>query len=544
MTSSQTSSPKFTTRDYILPPPLLVFALVVGVLMAALIQHPGYTDAYYYYNAGERLATGNGLTDAAVWTYIGLPDNIRALPVPSHLYWMPLTSIVATLGIRIVSGFDGAQIPFVLLYVVLVNTGYAVALKLSQRRFMAWSAAILVMVGGFYAPYLLTTDNFTLYGVVAGLCLLCAGFGRDQSAFESKSRGAVGWFAAAGILAGLAHLTRADGLLLIAVVMIVAIFPIRRDQRWQFSPNVILSAALPLLGYLFVMTPWMIRTLSITGSLLPTGGFQTAWMTSYEQIANYPGTISLIDALANGLQAVITPRIDALSSNLQTLIAVEGMIVLAPFMLIECWARRRQRFLHAFLLYAVALHVVMTFVFPLPGYRGGLFHSSMALFPFWMALGLLGLERALIWVAKRRRWKPASAIRFFFQALIIYALALSILVFLPRARGWNEGGSFYDNLGIRRDSTVLINDPSALYYWRKQPGVVLPNAPPETLPTVAERFGALYIVVDINAPTPLRDLWERQGRLPNYLKQVYSNDQFRVYEFQGILDNEGGRAPN
>jgi hypothetical protein len=73
-----------------------LLALIVGGAMAAVIRHPGYTDAYYYFNAGQRLAQGNGLTDAAIWTYIGAPAG---LPIPSHLYWMPLASLVAAGGL-------------------------------------------------------------------------------------------------------------------------------------------------------------------------------------------------------------------------------------------------------------------------------------------------------------------------------------------------------------------------------------------------------------------------------------------------------------
>src|SRR5512142_510655 len=91
---------------------VLVFgllALLVGIGMAAAIQHPGYTDAYYYFNGGQRLVQGKGLTDAAIWTYIGAPAG---LPIPSHMYWMPLTSLVAAGGMLLAGAtFDGAQVP-------------------------------------------------------------------------------------------------------------------------------------------------------------------------------------------------------------------------------------------------------------------------------------------------------------------------------------------------------------------------------------------------------------------------------------------------
>ncbi|MFN8564458.1 MAG: hypothetical protein U0703_23210 [Anaerolineae bacterium] len=59
------------------------------VITRGLIAAPGYTDVYYHLNAANRMASGQGLTDPYVWTYIGALDR---LPMPSHLYWMPLTS--------------------------------------------------------------------------------------------------------------------------------------------------------------------------------------------------------------------------------------------------------------------------------------------------------------------------------------------------------------------------------------------------------------------------------------------------------------------
>ena len=76
-------------RAYVL---LGVLALAWGTLLALLLEQPGYTDAYYYFNAAKRLAEGHGLSDPYLWTYFNAPDR---LPGPSHTYWMPLESVIA-----------------------------------------------------------------------------------------------------------------------------------------------------------------------------------------------------------------------------------------------------------------------------------------------------------------------------------------------------------------------------------------------------------------------------------------------------------------
>ena len=80
-----------------------------------------------------------------------------------------------------------------------------------------------------------------------------------------------------------------------------------------------------------------------------------------------------------------------------------GWVIVTPLMLVGWWRRRRDRFLLPFGLYALGLHLAMTFVFPFPGYRGGLLHSAAALIPFWAALGVAGLDDIVEWVARRRR---------------------------------------------------------------------------------------------------------------------------------------------
>ena len=93
----------------------LLFGLVVLigalVMTRGLTARPAYTDAFYYFNAADRLVSGQGLTDPYLWTYIGAPDHI---PGPSHGYWMPLASLIAALGMWIFNApgdYAAAQIP-------------------------------------------------------------------------------------------------------------------------------------------------------------------------------------------------------------------------------------------------------------------------------------------------------------------------------------------------------------------------------------------------------------------------------------------------
>ena len=470
-------------------------ACVGAVLLVLAIQQPGYTDAYYYFNAAQRLATGRGLTDAALWTYIAAPSG---LPVPSHLYWMPLAALVQAASMALFGAtFRAAQLPMALCYIGLVLLAYGIGLRLGRTRRAALLAALLTMFSGFYIGYWTTTDTFSLYGLVGAGALVCTAL--------AKERNNLRWYAAAGALCALAHLTRADGVLLLAVLLLIALW-----SRPQSKPH-LRGAGIALVAYLLVMSPWFIRNVNAVGTALPVGGFQTAYMRAYDEIANYPPGVSFADFADWGVGNILRSRWDALageSGTLWTWIAVEGMIVVLPLALVAAWKRRRDAFLAPFALYAVGLHLLMTFIFALPGPRGGLFHSAAALVPFWMALGAVGLDDAVTWAAKRRRWPRKQALNVFSVALVIIAAGLSgVLLLASMAR--NNAGVFYREIGARlpADAVVMVNDPPAFAYLTGRSAVVLPNARPDVIPELVRRYGVTHIIVDWNRTTPMDPLY-------------------------------------
>ena len=548
----QTHSMIVYRRDAII---VAVLALIVGTAMAAAIKHPGYTDAYYYFNAGQRLIQGKGLTDAALWTYLGAP---AALPVPSHLYWMPLTSLVAAGSMALFGpSFDGAQVGFVLVYAGLALVGFTVGALIGESRRLAWFTALLTMFSGFFMPFWTTTDGFALYGLTGSLALLSMGLGRKSGNWR--------WFAFSGAMCGLAHLTRADGLLLLGVLVIVAVTsprplgslatllprPVADPKGDPLSANRegeqvdtdvkllpyrgkeysrVTFALISVAAYLIVMTPWFVRNLNAVGTILPAGGFQTAWMRDYNEIVNYPPDISLQSFLAWGTNNILASRLDALTTNLGHFVAEQGWVVLWPFMLIGLWRRRSDPLLTGFWLYAFGLFLVMTFVFTFPGPRGGLFHSESALLPFWAALGVLGLDDVIAWLSRRRRWRQGEARAVFGAALLLWAIGFSAVTFIGRFSAFNSDGYFPQLAKLLPPTAiVMINDPSALYYYTRLSGVVIPNAPSSVIPELAQRYGVNTLVLDGNVRAlPMRDLYEGRES-PPFLDRIYHDENIQIY---------------
>ncbi len=512
-----------TRRDYAA---ISLLALLWGAFLALAIRQPGYTDAYYYFNAGQRVAEGKGLTDPYLWVYFNAPDR---LPGPSHTYWMPLESLVAAASMAVFgANFGAAQLPSVLCLAGLVVIAFWLGARLNGTRRHAWIAGLLVLFGGLFAPFWTTTDTFALFGLAGSLALVAIGQGRATGGWR--------WYALGGACSGLAHLARADGVLLVLVLLLVAFWPWGFDAR-----RAVRSAAAGLIAYLLVMSPWFIRNLSEIGTPLPTGGTDTIWLRSYDELVNYPPGARASDFLDWGLGNIVQSRLTALSSNLGTWIAVETWVVLGPFVLIGLWLRRREPLLLGLLLYALGLHLAMTFVFAFPGYRGGLFHSSAVLLPFWASLGVAGLDRAVAWLAQRRRWHRAQAQRVFGGAAVVLAAVLALGILSARRSNWNHNADFYRVLGrdLPADAVVMINDPAALYYQAGLSGVVVPNADPDVIPEIAARYGVNTLVLDVNRPQPFTGLFlGREERPFLRLVRVYGSetpdpaDDRRVFEIR------------
>jgi len=88
-----------------------MISFLVNLMVANFQAVPGYMDAEYYALGGRQLAAGEGFRENILWHYLDDPDG---LPHPSHGYWMPLGSIVAAAGMKLVGsdGFPAARLYF------------------------------------------------------------------------------------------------------------------------------------------------------------------------------------------------------------------------------------------------------------------------------------------------------------------------------------------------------------------------------------------------------------------------------------------------
>ncbi len=517
---------------------IALLGLLVHAFWAARLQQPSYFDAYYYTTNGQRLAQGHGFTEEIIWQYL---DQPQGLPAPSHTYWMPLTSMMAAAGYALGGSFRAAQVPFWLLAGLLPLLAYAISWQLGGKRGQARTAALLTMAGGYYAAYWAQPTTFAPFAWAGGGCLLALAVARRKGAAGGARRQEWPWWLLAGLGAGLAHLTRADGLLIAAVAGLTWLLQAR--ETWRGRRALPWAAAgLLAAGYLAVMGPWFYHTWRVTGQPMSTVGAQTLFLTDYDDLFAYGRQFDWRHYMAWGWANILRSKLAALWLALQTYVAVIGLLIFGFFAAAAWLAARgeRRRFLQAPACYGAILFVAMSLIFTFPGQRGSLLHSSTALWPWSMALAAAGIEQSIGWVAaRRRRWREQSALSFFSVAFVLLAFALTPVVALGQPLRVEEAAIYSEMATLMPPGAVVMaSDPPGLHYHSGLPAVVTPNEGPEGMLAAARQFGATYLLLDKGHPQPLAAVYEGSDPLTPPLVHDFGNG-IRLYRLDGA--QESGR---
>ncbi len=476
---------------------LYVIGLAVYGAAALRVQSPGYMDADYYYATALQLVDGQGLTEPFLWNYL---DDPAGLPHASYLYWMPLPSLLSA-GAMLLLGADfrAAQLPFILLAAALPPLAAFFGQRLSREGRVAWMAGLFAAFPGFFLPFLVTIDSFAAFAIVGSLSLwLMARSVRDPTLGR--------WFLT-GLLIGLGSLARGDGLLLLAIGGLAVIWSGRR----RVSGGLLL-----LLGFLAIMAPWWARNLAATGAALNPGSQRLLWMLSYDDLFAFPASqLTFGRWLEAGLQAAAQARIEALSTNIQRLIAEGGMIFLAPFMVVGAIREWRQPFVRLGITYLAALFIVMTLIFPFVGPRGALFHSMSAVMPMLWALAPIGIWAGIRWLGAKRSWDRKEAWRVFGSSAVVLAVLLTVGLYANRfylgGDSWNASAQTYmavaANISDGSQSVVAVNNPPGFFAHSQIPAVVIPSGSENALREVVDSYAVRWVVLEANHPQGLNSLY-------------------------------------
>jgi len=514
---------------------LLSLSLVVRLAVAAFIPRPGYMDAAYYAAGALHLAQGGGFSEPFLWNYL---DDPAGIPHPGFLYWMPLPSLLAApLAALFPGSFLALQLPSALLSVLLPLVSYSVAWQVAGKRRHAWIAGLLTLFSGLFFPYWTLPETFAPFALFGSLALWLAGRGMQgarckmQEAEGEKRVGGLLVSLLVGLLVGLAHLTRADGILLLPVV-ILPLLARPKSRTAHPAPRfiighwslVIVHCSFVILGYLVVMGPWFLRNLSVVGAPLSPAGTRTLWLRTYDDLFCYGCDLSLRSYLAWGWTNILKSKLWALGVNLERFLAEDCLVFLLPFVLIGLYRLRRRPHFTLSLAYLFLIYLAHSVAFTFPGPRGGFFHASAPALPFLFAAAMEGLDAAVGWVARRRRgWDVRQAQVVFATATVVAAVALSAYAAAGKLPVWRNADQVYREVGawlgahdIMDSTIVMVGNPPGFWYYTRRPAMVVPNGDAEMLLDVAKRYEVGYILLDRNVPLSLAPLYT-DGEIPVWL---------------------------
>ncbi len=487
-------------------------------------------DASYTQHVGGNLAQGRGFVQDIVWNYL---DESKTIPQPSNLYWLPLPSFLAGISMMLFGiSYRAAQLPFLLLSIIPPLFAFYLARRIYARDDYAWMAGLLTTFSGFYTIYWSSPDNFTPFAVTTDFALLFLALGIQETRFfkakyplhENRFLESP-WkhFFITGIFIALSQLSRADALLILFVAPIL-LWLNRRALSLSFllSPLFFL-----LLGFLLTLSPWLLRNYFTVGSFFAPGGARTLFLLNYDEFFSFDvSRLTLSRYLDWGLGNIIGSKFDALGFVLLVLLFGVWQIFLAPFAALGFWITRARVEMQAAMIYLALLVLAMAFVFTFPATHGSMLHSATALIAFGAVAVPPGLDAVIAWIGKRRpAWDVTLAQKFFRAGAVALTLLFSVYffisgVYLPPAPNattplWNQRDIEYaeidralDARNVLKDVPIITVDPPSFINQTGRRSIYVPTESIDAIFDVAHQFGARYLVLQVDKPITLRDLYE------------------------------------
>lgn len=478
---------------------LFGLALVVRATAGLLITYPPYLDPAYYELVGRQLASGNGFTTPALWSFLEVGGHLPAvpeLPVPSNGHWMPLTSVVAALSMAVFGQSHlAAMLPSVVLGAALVPLSAWVGFELWGSRRVAWVSAVLALFAGPMLVLVPLVDSFALFGI--GGCMALIGATRAVA----HPRG-TRWLVLAGLGVGVATLARIDGMVL-ALAPATAWFVRRGTGPWRVElPRLSWVSALGCAAAaLIVVLPWLFRQQVVYGTPFPSAGGHTLWITSYNEQFSIGHPVDLATYLGSGAPAIIGSKLTSWGLVLgRTAVLLGGTFVLS--FLYGLWRERRRADLAPFLVYWLVLFAVMGGLFTFHAPQGAWYHSAWAWLPFAIPLAVSSFEPGAAAIGRRLRlFSRERNQRFLFKAAIVGAVVLSLAGSLSLMVGWNADRarleraiSFLET--VDPADVVMYVDPPALTLATGLRSVAPPFDPFPVIGEVVEAYGVDWVVLE------------------------------------------------
>lgn len=532
---------------------LTCVALVVRTAVALVTEPAPWTDAAYYLVSGRQIASGEGLTVPFLWSFLETGGRLPAdptLPIASHAHWMPMTAIVAAIGMLVGGVNDvAARTPFLLLSTVFTPVAYAFAWTTWRSRDAAIAAGVMVIFAGPLLLFGSIVESYAVFGL-AGSGALHAAM-RSVADHHRRTR----WLVLSGALVGVATLARIEGVLL-AVAPATAWLIGMRWSRWAVrGPRPGWGAGFAAAGgFVIVTAPWAIRNLLTFGSVLPSTGGHTLWIKSYNEQFSVTADTSLDAFLAQGALTILGQKLDAwLTIGGYALALLAG--VLGIFFVAGQWIHRGRSDVAPFLVYWLVMFAVMGGVFTFHAPHGLFYHHASA----WIALAAPLAVRSVppAATAASRWWRflarPATH-RFLVSTGLIVAIPFSVLASALMLAEWNAhlrgvqtAAAFLDSRPD--DERVLYRDAPLLAAASGHQVIGVPYDPSSVIEELAHVYDVTWFVAHRQTQGQRiepQGFWDGGGTADAHGDRIgwlaeeptYADDDIRIYR---VLESGGVR---
>jgi hypothetical protein len=486
-----------------IPIALYLLAFVARLVLILHFPDAAYPDSYYYADVARNLAGGRGFEVDFVWIFAEVGGRIPVdpvLPIASNAHWMPLASIVQVPFLAVFGqGAVAAALPFAFIGSLAAPLTWAIARDAGSSRLVAVGAGIMVALPVLLLAFMVQPDNFSLYQpLVAGALWLGA----------RGLRGDARSFALAGLLVGLATLSRNDGVLVGATLGLAFVYD--RWRAWRSgggrAPAIPLWSAVACFAlFAIVMAPWIARQLAVFGQISPSSAsgkvFFIRSIAEWNSIAT-PATLDWF--LGQGIGPLLASRVGGLVAAIGVFSTLALAWILVPPLFVGAWSRRRSVWFGPFFTFAAILLGFSAIVSAVHVPGGTFIHSAVALVPHSYILVLEGIAVAVTGIAARRRtWHAGRATRVFSGVAVGFAAVAAVVVGLGIHTGWEAQRADRRALaaaltlaGATPDARVMSLDAAGFDYVSGHGGVVTPNDPIETIHEVATAYRIEWLVVE------------------------------------------------
>ncbi|PKO05576.1 MAG: hypothetical protein CVU41_10915 [Chloroflexi bacterium HGW-Chloroflexi-3] len=523
-------------RDLIL---LYFVALIILSLTLIFQPDPGYMDSEFYYLGARQIINGS-LEIPVIWNYL---DNTSSFPAPIFSYWMPFPSFLAAFSMLIFgTSFLGSRIILLMIAAGLAPFTYWISYKITANRFTGIIAGSLAILSGYYLKFLTIPETILPYMFLGILYFYF--FGRFTSSDYEREINSKD-FLFMGLITGLIHLTRVDGLIFFINGLALFIFMFLKRKKY-ITKKWIINIVIFIGSYCVIMSFWFTSNLHFYDSIFAPATSKAIWIATYDDTFIFPASrLNLGYWLENAIKLRPVQIFEAIKLNLGTLLGVQLMIFGLPLLILGINRNIENRIMRIGIILYFIILLTMTIIFPLAGARGGFLHSSSAFQILIWILVADGLQSFFEWGIRNRNWNLVRSQRMFGTAFIVIIAMFTIVVFKNDVIGdstqelaWTQDYKQYKMIeeiitqkSLDKTDVIMINNPLGYYYSSGRWSIVVPNAEMDHLLEVVQLFKVKYLVLDENLPEKFN---ENHNNLINNYFQIIQETQSgkKIYEYK------------